>query len=203
MSENILASIGSRRAPIIVQLSEYEGRRTLDVRRHFFNANGDLTATRKGIGLNKEAVAILKNTMQAESARIDEWLDALSPSASSQERDARRREEALDALKFGPRPFAPVEGEWRSPKFFDVEYGGHADSVRVNRLHGIWDRLKSRFGDDESSDSEQLLWMLLVAYARSRALFEGVGTMDSGALLDDLEFNWGVILERYLERQDR
>jgi hypothetical protein len=202
MTSQILVSIGTRSAPILVQLSEYEGRRSLDIRRYFHAANGELMPTRKGIALNRETVAILQNTLESESGRIEDWLDPLEGS-SAEGRDAERRRLALEAEKFGRRGFEQIAGEWRSPTFFDVSYDGHSDKLRFNRSHQIGRLLDDPALANNTFLLQQLIRMVLITYSRSRALFSGAGTMESEALLDDLEFNWGVILDRYLETSEQ
>jgi hypothetical protein len=201
MSSEILMSIGTPRSPIVVQLSEYEGRRTLDIRRYFHGPDGELLPTRKGIALNRETVGIFRNLLESEAKRIDEWLDPLD-SQSNEARDLERKRLALDAAKFGARDHTIAQSEWRNASFFHVRYDGHADILTLNRGQQVGRLLADPVLTNSCFLLQQLLRLILITYSRSRSLFSGVGTIDAEALLDELEFNWGIILDRYLQKSE-
>ncbi len=201
MSSNILASIGSARAPILVQLSEYEGRRTLDVRRYFKAAGSDeLCPTKKGIAMNRETLLVLTNVLAAEQDRIRDWLDALPKDSSSVDSQLAQRRQALDDLVTGARPQHTTFENWKSPAFFEVAYDGHEDRLRFNNSHPVTAMLESARESRDPLVAELVATVetLLTSYARSKALFQGVDAVEADSLFGDLEFNWGLILERQL-----
>ena len=61
MGNDILAAIGAESAPILIKLNEYEGRHSLEIRRYYYaRPSRELRPTQKGINLNQEAFAILR-----------------------------------------------------------------------------------------------------------------------------------------------
>ena len=72
MGNDILAAIGAESAPILIKLNEYEGRHSLEIRRYYYaRASRELRPTQKGINLNQEGFAILRNILSQQGEAID------------------------------------------------------------------------------------------------------------------------------------
>jgi hypothetical protein len=200
--EEILASIGSPRAPILMRLSEYEGRRALDIRRYFKPAGQDeLSPTKKGISLNREALRVLLNVLATERDSIEAWLDE----SAFHERDTMAvRRAAVSDLATGPRPYDATSSGWKDPTFFKVNYNGTEDALVLNGAHPFCQsmELMKDQGGEAALALLRMVEAILVAYARSKSLFRGVDQISAETLFDDLEFNWGLILARQAKQDD-
>jgi len=212
MTDQIIAAIGSETAPILLKLNEYKGRHLLDIRRYYYDRGSrELKPTHKGINLNQEAFAIVKNIIQQQSGVIEEWLSAEQDRVEDVvRRNFDEQVTALEQLRTRQRSHVADQDKWKSSSFFDVSAEGGRDRITYNLAHQFkpfLDTLIRILG--ESSDSEQrdrdlakletLFQLILIAYSRSKMLFEGAHQMSASDIFETLEMNWGAILGEYIE----
>lgn len=209
MENDILAAIGSERAPILVKLNEYEGRHSLEIRRYYYNQSSrELRPTPKGINLNQEALAILRNILHQHGEAIDRWLlaggDATAQAHGSTLRD---RAQAMTESRTSPRPHIAAAASWRSATFFEVRAEGGSDRIIYNEAHQFASTLAAFLSNLEDPSRRraavealhELIRLVLIAYYRSKMLFEGAEQMDPSDIFGTLELNWGAVLARSLE----
>lgn len=212
MNDQVIAAIGAERAPIVLKLNEYMGRHLLEIRRYYYDKESrELRPTQKGINLNQEAFAIVKNIFQQQSSVIEEWLSGSDDSVESVvRRNFDEQVAALEQIRTRRRPHVLDQEKWKSSSFFDVRAEGGIDRLTYNQSHqfkkfldDLLKMLEGTLSDQESRTAlarlEGLLQLILVAYFRAKMLFEGAGQMTASDIFDTLELNWGAILGEYVE----
>jgi hypothetical protein len=196
--DDILAVVGPRRAPILVRLNEFEGRKTIDFRR-YFHAKGkeDLLPTQKGVSFDRETFALVQAALNENGDRIVDWLASSSASVLS----ANQR--AVEKLQTELRPNKSDEEGWKSPTFFHVAAEGAIDHLTFNSSHVFTtalEKITSHLDERTAVLVRELLGSVLISYYRSKMLFDGVSEMSAADLFQTLEMNWGIILKRYAEQ---
>lgn len=212
MESDVLAAIGSEKAPILVKLNEFEGHHTLEIRRYFYvRSTRELRPTQKGVNLNQDAFAILRNVLTLQGEAIERWLSAHNESTTSA-LHATLLDRARAALenRISPRPHMADTGTWKSSTFFEVNAEGGSDRITYNRTHAFAGALNDLLANLELSETlkerrvaveacRELIRLTLIAYYRSKMLFEGAEQMHPSDIFDTLELNWGAVLARSIE----
>ena len=132
MENDILAAIGAETAPILIKLNQYEGRHSLEIRRYYYDRSSrGLRPTPKGVNLNQEAFAILRNILYQHGEAIDQWLRADSDAtAHAHGSTLRDRAQAMTQSRTSARPHTAETASWRSSTFFEVRAEGGTDRRR-------------------------------------------------------------------------
>ena len=193
----VLAVFGPRRAPIVVRLNEFNGRRTVDLRR-YYSAEGkeDLLPTQKGVNLDREGLALILAALDENSERISEWLD--SDAERTLAANARVAEHVQSAL----RPHMSDVEQWKSPTFFHVGAEGAIDHLTLNSAHAFNTAivaLNSTLDAQSAALVKSLVAESCISYYRSKMLFDGVAEMSAKDMFETLELNWGIVLKHYAE----
>ena len=212
MDDPIIAAIGSEKAPILVKLNVFNGRHSLDIRRYFYERGArELKPTQKGIGLNREAFTILKNALDQHGELIEKWLDKEDEHPEhGVRRDHEEQVAVLSELRTQPRPHVADQDKWKSSSFFDVRAEGGTDHITYNQSHKfkryldqVFETLTSPLSDEDRQLTvqrlENLFQFILIAYYRSKMLFDDTQQMSAGDIFETLELNWGAILGSYIE----
>lgn len=203
--DGVLAVVGPRRAPILVRLNEFNGRRTVDVRR-YFSAEGksDLLPTQKGVSLDRDGLALILAALNDNSERISDWL--ASDTGRTLAANARSAERARSAL----RPHTSDTEPWKSPAFFHVGAEGAIDRLTLNSAHPfskVMDALSAKMDAPTAELVRALVAGVLISYYRSKMLFDGVAEMSPMDIFETLELNWGLfwsgMLNRYAMRWEK
>lgn len=194
----VLAVVGPRRAPILVRLNEFNGRRTVDVRR-YFSAEGksDLLPTQKGVSLDRDGLALILAALNDNSELIADWLG--SDAGGALAANARGAEQARSA----PRAHMCDKEQWRSPAFFHVGAEGAIDRLTLNSGHEFSEALNALTATVDAPTADLLRALVagvLISYYRSKMLFDGVAEMPPMEIFGTLELNWGIFLKRYAEQ---
>jgi hypothetical protein len=196
--DGVLAVVGPRRAPILVRLNEFNGRRTVDFRRHF-SAEGkeDLLPTQKGVSLDREGLALILTALNDNSERISDWL------GSDAGRTLAANARSAERVRSAPRSHTSDTEEWKSPAFFHVGAEGAIDHLTLNSAHAFnkaMDALSATVDTPTAELVQALVAVVLISYYRSKMLFDGVAEMSPKDIFETLELNWGIILKRYAEQ---
>jgi len=212
MESDILAAIGSENAPILVKLNVYEGRHSLEIRRYFYQRSSrELLPTKKGINLSQDAFAILRNILTQQGEAIDQWLSTEGgPTTHALGSTLRDRARAVAENRTSARPHVADDASWKSSTFFAVKAEGGIDRLTYNRAHAFAETLSmfltvlqtSVDPEDKRGAAEgiqELIRLALIAYYRSRMLFEGAEQMYPSDIFDTLDLNWGAVLARSIE----
>ena len=195
--DGILAVVGPHRAPILVRLNDFNGRRTVDVRR-YFSAEGtsDLLPTQKGVNLDREGLALILAALNDNSERIADWL------SSDVGRALAANARSAEQVRSAPRPHTSDTEQWKSPAFFHVGAEGAIDHLTLNGAHPFnkaMDALSATVDAPTAELVRALVAGVLISYYRSKMLFDGVADMSPKDIFETLELNWGIVLKSYAE----
>jgi hypothetical protein len=195
--DGILAVVGPRRAPILVRLNEFNGRRTVDVRRYFSGeGTSDLLPTQKGVNLDRDGLALILAALNDNSERIADWL------GSDAGRTLAANARCAERVRSAPRPHTSDTEQWKSPAFFHVGAEGAVDHLTLNAAHPFnkaMDALSATVDAPTAELVRALVAGVLISYYRSKMLFDGVAEMPPKDIFETLELNWGIVLRSYAE----
>ena len=135
--------LGSKSNPLIISLTEYEGRSYVDIRKYFLKKeDGTLHPTRKGLMLGEKLLRELQDALQKNETEIANWLasggnDTLLAAGAAM----HERSKALDQEASRPRAFVVDKESATGPSFARVETRGAEDSLLFNSKHPLELRL--------------------------------------------------------------
>ena len=126
--EKILIA-GSKKAPLVCELSSYGGKNLLDVRKYFTDKiSGELAPTKKGISLNRMQYEALIEVFQEKSEIIESWFDS---GPTQQEINARSLEES----RLKADEYRVEISEWKGFELSRYEQIGGISVLQLNKSH--------------------------------------------------------------------
>jgi hypothetical protein len=153
-----------------------------------------------------EKIAI---STQVPKGKADSGLDVTveAPRVAEIYSDGVREEAAKLAARFQSQPYTIIERAWVGPTFIDIHFMGGSDALLYNTRHIFFDvfstikaELKDGVNLEYNSDRLVVLVdLLLVAYAKSEAMFSGTDRMDAADFAALLKNNWGQFLKMYIQ----
>lgn len=190
-----IAAHGGERNRLVVLLSEYEGRRILDLRRWYTDAKTSAwTPTKKGVSLTYDAFTVVVRALQDNEERIRDWLSA-SATADGLVREGREAQvKASAAVSYARRPFDVIVESWAGPDFFRVDAKGGADTLVLNSRHP---------GSTPLIGDATLLATVapyLISFSRAQRLADSAGHGPTADALALLSANWALLLRQYFGR---
>jgi hypothetical protein len=200
IEENIIASAGSKSNSLVIKKTEWEGQRMVDVRKYYYNkSKKEFSPTRKGISLTHDNFSFIKQALLEHEPEIQEWLcqdvsDAVMKNADGQ---AQARQKA----KSSSRKIKLKLSNWKSPEIFEFESEGGTVTLTYNESHRFHNSLRlalSSLSPEQSDKVSHIIDSLLVSFGRAMHLCEDAPIISPDALLDNLIFNWGLILNNTL-----
>jgi len=199
--EGRLAAEGNAHNPIVFELSEYKGRRLLDIRKWYKNKNGDLQRTQKGIALTAASYEILTRVLSNNSEAIQTWFEETSDVGriNGKLQSSRLAREKCNSDLSG---FETQESSWQSPEFFDIEAQGGKTILTLNASHPFvkkWQSVSEKLERSSPEHQEmvsQLLNTILFAFGKAKLLSDTDRDPGVEAVIDTLIMNWGIALER-------
>ena len=201
-NENVLAIAGSKKSPLILQLNEYEGTKTLDIRKYFVDKKGDLKPTRKGISLGDKKYNIVKNILKENENRIKEWFE---DDIETYERVNKHQELAIktrEDAKFDCQQYSIKSENWKSPIFFECAAKGGEDEIVINENHPfclMLNEMLEKYNHEIQGEVKKIIFSILISFARAKNLFQDIGKINPEELFEIFEFNWGNFLYNYLK----
>lgn len=195
--------LGSKTNPLVVCLTEYEGHRLLDIRKHYVDKDTKtLQPTRKGLSLGAKLLKEVQTTLNDNEKAIFAWLnqggdDTLIRVTEAMEARAKARDHEASRA----RPFKLKQDSWSGPAFFSVETHGADDVLHLNKKHPVFALLENRSLSQE--ELQAMLSLILISFYRAKLRFPGQLEVDSDRLFDALEFEWGAILQNYCHAKDK
>lgn len=199
-----LGLIGSSRSPIKVSLGEYEGLRTIDIRKHFFEKNShELKPTTKGIAIAFGNYTELKNLLASHEDEIINWLKGGSTEAHAT-RARADHDKAASARESARSMTMPYQIEYEKSKtsaFFNSESHGGVNHVVINESHPFYRAVDTACKNEDAA--RKLIYEVLAAFHQAKSLF--VNTEECirpDDIFETLEFNWGLYLSRALAKSE-
>ena len=183
--ENFILVAGSKKAPLVCELSSYEGKNLLDVRKYFTNkTSGELAPTRKGISLNRVQYEALSVVFQEKSEIIESWFD---DSSTQQEKNAK----SLEDSRLKTDDYSVEIGEWKGFELSRYEQMGGVSVLKLNKSHPWIATLLNLMPDDLASDLFLHVASLLQAHHKSQNLIDAKNS-DALEVSETIEANWGL-----------
>lgn len=198
---NILSRTRSKRHPIIVQLSEFQNRRLLDIRRFFLDQkDGEYKPTRKGIALNRDNFSELLRILGDNINEINAWFGTKTGQVpadavrSAIQRDAEATESATSKQSSEDASNGTF-GDRRYPFPFGYEARGKNDRILMNEEHPLFKALSSAapstpdVDTGPEQDNVKVLRAVFLSYFRAARRLEGVSS-DGYVDPEQLELEW-------------
>lgn len=197
--------IGSKRSPLVISLKDFKGSPLIDIRKFFLDRQDDeLKPTKKGLALKKNNFKLLLDTLNECSDEIFEWLDSGQKNSLNNARETlMKRVDALEDERRQPQQFISVSDSWKAPNFFEIESLGGIDKVVFNEGHEFFDFLKKEKSSDNSQNPslKDLLSKILISYNKAKEILDDDGEYTASELFNGLEYEWGLILKNYIEKE--
>lgn len=188
---NTLDEHGGKTKRKVFALDEYSGHRYFEIREYYLKKGDDeWKPTRKGVTLNKDTYEILKGVIALHDERIMDWLGSdYIPD------DVTRYEEAQHVVAKESRYTShnTKVSEYEEPRdsqFFHTMHEGGLVHLKLNRSHPVHELLSSL--DD---DGLQLIYKIIHAYSRAKALLSDSPAFDVETLFMHLEQDWSKYLK--------
>jgi len=200
--ENILAMAGSKKNPLILKLGEYEGTRTLDIRNFFFDKEGNLKPTRKGISLSEKKYNIVNNILKENEEKIKDWFREKCKTHEKVQKHQERLLKAREDAKFHSQKYSVIGKKWKSPIFFEHKAIGGEDEVIINENHPFYLAIEKNFesyNKDIKEEIKKVFYLLLISFSRAKTLFHDSTKASPDEIFEIFEFNWGNFLKHYLQ----
>jgi hypothetical protein len=204
MSDDLLAKAlaaqGSDKNRLVILLSEFEGRRIVDLRRWYTDSKtGTWVPTKKGVALAHDAFTFIVSAFRDNETRIRNWLSNEGHDEEIATRRALHEAQgyAAQTNSYAKRPFKVHTDQWNSPEFFRLEGHGGLDILVLNLHHPTSQELLK----DPSNISA--LAPYLVSFGRAMRLADGGSNGAINEMLDLLVSNWSLILRQYQNEPNR
>ena len=183
--ESLILVAGSKKAPLVCQLSSYEGLKLIDVRKYFANkSTGKLTATKKGISLTRIQYEALSEIFQEKNKIIEEWFDS---SMTMQETNSR----SLQESRLRPDEYSIDISEWKGPEMTRYEQVGGKSVLKLNKIHPWIATLLAMISDYQNNEIFLHICSLMQAHHKAQNLID-TRNLDALEISETIESNWGL-----------
>jgi Histidine kinase-, DNA gyrase B-, and HSP90-like ATPase len=137
-----------------------------------------------------------KNSAAETDAFTDKWL-----------KDADEQHKAAWKAKFQSQPFTILDDQWKGPEFFETVFLGGKSILKYNMRHVFFaeiEQIRERLASPDADNPEArrlkaLIDLLLIAYAKSEAMFDSTIQLPAERFIEQLRMNWGNYLSNYIE----
>ena len=210
--ERIILRIGSEQNCILIKLSQYKGRKILDIRRHYLDeSSGKLLPTRKGITLTQQQAEAFFETFLENKDLVKEWFNEDSTTTDLVKKNVSGQIQAKEEAKHGFKLYERDIYSGAVSSFFHIESNGGREKISYNSkhpIHSIISDTKDRIMNtpDPSStvgkDIEVILFLvdvILLSYFRAKTQFDKSQLIDPDTFIETLEINWSATLKRYIK----
>lgn len=185
-----IGKLGSRTAPFLVELTEWQGRKLLSVRKYFTDrSTKELKPTQKGISITLGTYNALREILDNNEVMITEWFHDLDVT----NQDIQARIDAAEAAKYSAIEVVVEVSSWKGSTFYAVEFAGGAVKVIFNDNHPY---VAGLMGHEHAEILLHNSAMMISSYVRSTNLFED-SESEYEVLFDGISYEWG----KYLENQ--
>jgi hypothetical protein len=200
MSEEQIAEIESGPLSIVVTLREHGELRFLEIRLYRKEQSGALTPTNWAVGMDASSFSEFVLMLNESHQHIQEWFGPRQLTVAERVhldmviqaeavRNAAQRSHKIDVRTAG----------WNGPEFFSTRSEGGRVVVELNTEHVAVNDANSGERDNGKFFSRSL-GVILAAYHDAKNLFCGTDHPNINQLFHALEYEWGVILKRYVKK---
>ena len=186
--ESLILVAGSKKAPLVCQLSSCKEMRLLDVRKYFTNkASGELIATKKGVSLTRIQYEALSEVFQEKNEIIESWFDE---SQTDQEINAKSLEES----RLKPDQYTVEFSEWKGTEISRYEQIGGASVLVLNSKHPWIATILNMIPDYLNNEIFLHMCSLFQAHHKAKNLIDSKN-LDALEISETIEANWGLYLK--------
>jgi len=183
--ESLILVAGSKKAPLLCQLSSYKEMKLIDVRKYFTNkSSGELIATKKGVSLTRIQYEALSEVFQEKNEIIESWFDS---SQTMQETNAK----SLQESRLKPDEYKVEISEWKGLEMSRYEQVGSASVLKLNRNHPWIMTLLTLIPDYLNNEIFLHICSLMQAHHKAQNLIDSKN-LDALELSETIEANWGL-----------
>ncbi len=198
MESRYLAEDGPKNKHLVIQLSEYENNRFLDLRYFYFDKKDqEYKPTRKGISLTRSNYLMVKKVVEKNHEQVMDWLGVgyVPEHVEKYQHDQEAQADKIRSKVLGNIELY-FEEEKRDPSFFRVEYLGGANRLYINTGHVKGKEIQDLVQSDKINEFVlRLLVDILFTYAKSRDGLKDTSSIDPEVLFDQLEYDWSNFLK--------
>ena len=183
--ESLILVAGSKKAPLVCQLSSYKEMKLIDVRKYFTNkSSGELTATKKGVSLTRIQYEALSEVFQEKNEIIESWFDS---SQTMQETNAK----SLQESRLKPEEYKVDISEWKGSEMSRYEQVGGASVLKLNQNHPWIMTLLTLIPDYLNNEIFLHICSLMQAHHKAQNLIDSKN-LDALEISETIEANWGL-----------
>ena len=183
--ESLILVAGSKKAPLVCQLSSYNEVKLVDVRKYFTNkSSGELVATKKGVSLTRIQYEALAEVFQEKNEIIESWFDS---SQTMQEINAKSLEES----RLKPDEYKVEISEWKGSEMSRYEQVGGASVLKLNQNHPWISTLLTLIPDYHNNEIFIHICSLIQAHHKAQNLIDSKN-LDALEIAETIEVNWGL-----------
>jgi len=194
--DSSLLITGSKNQPFVVSLSEFKGKRLLDIRK-YFRSNGELVPTKKGVSINRIQFDTLSSLFLNEHDRINSWF---SDEVNNYKTNKDRSIDQNSKERFKENSYQLQFSEWKDYNYFKFEQKGGEHVLQLNLSHQWVKKLKNIFDHNNDDGLTEFITLMIVSFCRSVSLM-GNDNAASLEYLETLSFNWGMFLKTYYKEE--
>jgi hypothetical protein len=183
--KSLILVAGSKKAPLICQLSSYKEMKLIDVRKYFTDkSSGELIATKKGVSLTRIQYEALSEVFQEKNEIIESWFDS---SQTSQETNAK----SLQESRFKPDEYKVDISEWKGAEMSRYEQVGGTSVLKLNKKHPWIATLLNLIPDYLNNEIFLHICSLVQAHHKAQNLIDSKN-LDALEVAETIEVNWAL-----------
>jgi hypothetical protein len=183
--ESLILVAGSKKAPLLCQLSSYKGVKLLDVRKYFIDkSSGELIATKKGVALTRIQYESLSEVFQEKNEIIESWFD-------SRQTDQETNATSLQESRLKSDDYAVDISEWKGVEISRYEQTGGASVLKLNKNHPWIATLLNLTPDYLNNEIFLHICSLMQAHHKAQNLIDSKN-LDAIEISETIEANWGL-----------
>jgi hypothetical protein len=183
--EGLILVAGSKKAPLVCELSSYEGMKLLDVRKYFTKkSSGELTPTKKGISLTRVQYEALSEVFQEKNEAIESWFDE---SLTDQEGNVK----SLQKSRLRTDDYRVEISEWKGFEMSRYEQLGGDSVLKLNKSHPWVATTLDLLPDYLNNEMFLHICSLLQSHHKAQNLIDAKNS-EALEVSETIEANWGL-----------
>lgn len=191
--ENILAIAGSKKAPLVLELKDYNGSNLIDIRKYFTDKkSGELAPTRKGISLTEVQYQVLVETLNVKSNEIADWFNQ-----ESSEYDINTK--SYEENKSAEEEYSVEVSSWKGMEMSKYHQEGGKRTLVLNEEHPWISKLLQLTANDINNPIFLHFVSLFQSFHRSESLIDSKNS-DAQEVIETLKGNWDLYCKISLGR---
>ena len=190
----VIEEHGSDRRKKVLQLSDWNGHRTLLLSENFWSNREHGWRMKKGVSLNTGNYKVMKQALDREHETIMAWLGV-----DYVPEDVARYTEIME-LALEDEEYVVGEhtitfhNDLRDPQFFRAEHKGGEDEISLNLAHPF-----TRAFAKADDVAKEMLLNVIQSYCHTKSRLQGEMYYDPKMLFNHLETDWSRYLKDKME----